>query len=166
MKIDISEVRKQRNVPFRFHFCERLPGDLPDDAAYAGPVELGVTLQADAAGVTGEIQLRVPLRYRCARCLAEFEQELFHRWAIKLYEREPENEGERAEDWLLIKDNQIDLRDMVEEAIILSIPFRRLCAPDCRGLCAGCGAQLNHEECRCQGEELDPRWEKLKNFKA
>jgi transcription initiation factor IIE alpha subunit len=31
--------------------------------------------------------------------------------------------------------------------------------------CPKCGADLNQGDCGCDNEEIDPRWEKLKNFK-
>lgn len=166
MRIDISEIRKQRNVPFSFHFCEQLKGELPEGMAYAGPADVRAVIVADSAGLTGEVDLQVPMRYRCSRCLCEFEQTLARRWEIKLCADEPEDEAELAEAWILIEDEQIDLRATAEEAIILTAPFRPLCSPDCRGICPGCGAELNREKCRCRGEDIDPRWEKLKDFKA
>ncbi|TPW17028.1 MAG: hypothetical protein FD129_535 [bacterium] len=59
----------------------------------------------------------------------------------------------------------VDLTDPVREAIILAEPMNPVCRPDCRGLCAGCGADLNSESCRC-GEPLpDPRWTALGQLK-
>ncbi|MDO4540123.1 MAG: DUF177 domain-containing protein [Syntrophomonadaceae bacterium] len=166
MRIDISEVRKQRNKPFGFHFCEQFTEELPDNTAYAGPVSVEVTLRSDSSGLTGRLRMSVPMRYRCSRCLSEFEQELSRDWEVKLLEREPGDEAEQAEDWLLITDDHIDLRDTIREAVILAVPFRPLCSPDCRGICPGCGAELNREHCHCQGEDTDPRWEKLKQLKV
>ena len=37
---------------------------------------------------------------------------------------------------------------------------KNLCSPDCKGLCPGCGANLNHEACRCK-KAVDPRLAKL-----
>ena len=41
----------------------------------------------------------------------------------------------------------------VRDEIILEHPIRILCSPDCRGLCAFCGANLNDETCDCKGDE-------------
>ena len=37
----------------------------------------------------------------------------------------------------------------IREEIILEHPIRILCRPDCRGLCAFCGANLNEGPCDC-----------------
>jgi uncharacterized protein len=38
----------------------------------------------------------------------------------------------------------------VRDEIILDHPIRVLCKPDCRGLCAFCGTNLNEGSCECQ----------------
>ena len=38
----------------------------------------------------------------------------------------------------------------VRDEIILDHPIRVLCCPDCRGLCAFCGTNLNEGSCDCQ----------------
>ncbi|MFO7841307.1 MAG: DUF177 domain-containing protein, partial [Fidelibacterota bacterium] len=42
---------------------------------------------------------------------------------------------------------------------------KKLCSPDCKGLCPICGANLNHMNCSCKTENYDPRWDKLKELK-
>jgi len=53
-------------------------------------------------------------------------------------------------------DKQISLDAQVYENLIASIPIRILCKDDCKGLCPGCGVNLNLDECRCAKDE-DPR---------
>lgn len=43
----------------------------------------------------------------------------------------------------------IDLTADVREDILLSLPFNALCSPECKGLCAKCGADLNRKKCAC-----------------
>lgn len=58
----------------------------------------------------------------------------------------------------------IDLSELVRQLLVLNLPARSLCRPDCRGLCAQCGADLNHGECRCAREEIDPRLAPLREL--
>jgi uncharacterized protein len=60
------------------------------------------------------------------------------------------------------RDERIDLSQMAREQIVLALPMKPLCKPDCRGLCAGCGANRNRESCDCAPEDFDPRWTPLK----
>jgi uncharacterized protein len=53
---------------------------------------------------------------------------------------------------------QLDLGEVVREQVILGLPLKPLCRPDCRGLCPACGANLNLSVCGCpQAEEPGDR---------
>ncbi|MCX5681113.1 MAG: DUF177 domain-containing protein [Candidatus Omnitrophica bacterium] len=44
----------------------------------------------------------------------------------------------------------MDVGEDIREEIILGFPDKVLCAEECKGLCAGCGANLNNEKCQCK----------------
>ena len=46
--------------------------------------------------------------------------------------------------------DSVTLDPDIREEIILDHPIRILCRPDCRGLCAFCGTNLNEGSCDCQ----------------
>ena len=50
------------------------------------------------------------------------------------------------------------LEDVVREQVLLSLPNRTLCTPDCKGLCPSCGQNLNSASCNCDKAAADPRW--------
>ena len=66
---------------------------------------------------------------------------------------EVENEDS---DIVLLDGHEVDLGELVREAVVLDMDTKHLCSENCKGLCAGCGVNLNHEECRCK-PEVDPR---------
>jgi uncharacterized protein len=53
------------------------------------------------------------------------------------------------------------LEDVLREQVLLSLPVRTLCKPDCKGLCPHCGANRNLQTCSCEEGPKDPRWEAL-----
>ncbi|MGO8758723.1 MAG: YceD family protein [Terracidiphilus sp.] len=53
------------------------------------------------------------------------------------------------------------LEDVLREQVLLSLPVRTLCKPDCKGLCPHCGANRNTNPCSCEEGRNDPRWEGL-----
>ncbi len=53
------------------------------------------------------------------------------------------------------------LEDVVREQVLLSLPGRTLCTPDCKGLCPSCGQNLNSASCNCDKAAADPRWNAL-----
>ena len=53
------------------------------------------------------------------------------------------------------------LEDVLREQVLLSLPVRTLCKPDCKGLCPRCGENRNTRVCSCEVGPSDPRWEAL-----
>lgn len=62
------------------------------------------------------------------------------------------------------RDERIDLSQMIVEQIVLALPMKPLCKPDCRGLCALCGVNRNLLSCDCAPQDTDPRWAPLKTL--
>jgi uncharacterized protein len=100
----------------------------------------------------------------CSRCLKEFSLPVAHEFEIVLSPKPAQagaaTEELRPEDLGLsyYSGDEINLEPLVREQMLLALPTRPLCAEDCRGLCGGCGADLNTEECCCRsGETEDPR---------
>lgn len=60
-----------------------------------------------------------------------------------------------------LADDRLDLSAWARDAVALSLPDKILCREECAGLCAGCGANLNHEPCTCPPPEPDSRFAKL-----
>ena len=50
------------------------------------------------------------------------------------------------------EDDIIDISSDIEQAFLLTLPIRIVCRDDCRGLCPGCGRNLNAEECSCAAD--------------
>jgi uncharacterized protein len=58
------------------------------------------------------------------------------------------------------------LEDVLREQVLLSLPARSLCRPDCQGLCPRCGRNLNTEPCTCEDTPSDPRWTALSELRS
>ena len=71
-----------------------------------------------------------------------------------------ELEDEENDEILLLEDGTVDLGELSREVFILNMPTKLLCREDCRGLCPGCGVNLNYEVCRCK-KDVAPRLAKL-----
>ncbi len=59
------------------------------------------------------------------------------------------------------------LTDWARDALVLAMPERFLCRPDCAGLCPVCGESLNDVDPETHHHEAppDPRWDKLRELK-
>ena len=58
------------------------------------------------------------------------------------------------------------LEDVLREQVLLSLPVRTLCKPDCKGLCPRCGQNRNSQDCSCDEGQSDPRWEALSGLRS
>ena len=58
------------------------------------------------------------------------------------------------------------LEDVLREQVLLSLPEKTLCRPDCKGLCPGCGRNLNTEGCSCAEAVADTRWSALSDLRS
>ncbi len=63
------------------------------------------------------------------------------------------------------KGEGLELEDVLREQVLLAVPLKTVCRPDCKGLCAQCGKNLNVETCNCEHHEQDPRWNALKGLR-
>lgn len=59
----------------------------------------------------------------------------------------------------------VDLTADIREAIILALPGYPVCDETCRGLCMGCGANLNKGACECVQKVEDSKWSALDALK-
>lgn len=107
---------------------------------------------AGALVLTGEAVTELDLI--CDRCMCAFRREkkveLNYLLATELA---GEDEGEEI---VLLDGEELDAGDLAYTAFILDMDTKNLCSEDCKGICPGCGVNLNEEACRCK-PEVDPR---------
>lgn len=103
----------------------------------------------------------------CARCLDPVPQRLRGDFDLIFRpEAADSDSGERAisEEETEIgyyEERGLALEDVVREQVLLSLPNRTLCTPECQGLCQHCGTNLNTASCTCDKAPADPRWSAL-----
>jgi uncharacterized protein len=61
--------------------------------------------------------------------------------------------------------NGLELADVLLEQVLLAVPLKIVCKPDCKGLCASCGRNRNLESCDCAEKNEDPRWTGLQEVR-
>lgn len=64
----------------------------------------------------------------------------------------------------LFQGNKIDLTEIVRNNIILNLPIQYLCKDNCEGLCQKCGTDKNENDCDCEKEKINSKFEILKNL--
>jgi len=61
---------------------------------------------------------------------------------------------------------EIDLAALAWQELVLALPAKPLCNPECKGLCALCGANLNQGGCACVQEDGDARLAVLRGLRV
>ena len=110
-----------------------------------------------SSGTLFSLAFEARLHGPCVRCLGDAVVTVAI--DVKEYQAERPESEELATPYLA--DDRLDLSAWARDAVVLALPEKILCRPDCAGLCAGCGANLNREPCRCGPAEPDPRFAKL-----
>jgi uncharacterized protein len=135
------------------------------------PLEVNATAELLEGNirVAGAIESKVELV--CARCLepvVEDVQRSFDLFYSPLpKDVKPEEARLRDDDAEIgfFEGEGLFLADVLREQVLLALPMKVICRGDCRGLCPSCGANLNHEECRCETHTTDPRSASLARLK-
>jgi uncharacterized protein len=145
------------------------------ECAFSSPIDIELIVKPVSGmfHVNGSIEAVVSLE--CSRCLKRFDnllkEDFFVIYTRELPEVEHSEEDDevelKAEDMglILFAGEEIDFREMLQEQLLLALPYRPLCAESCKGICAQCGADLNNETCGCTQSTGDSRFAALKNLK-
>jgi uncharacterized protein len=175
VRIRIDEIPESGRI-LRFHWeQDRLrqfvPHDDPFNLNLLRPVSVLLSLERhqDHLRITGRIEGH--LKVGCHRCLKPFPLLLNEAVDIYLVEKErmpKEGDRELEPDEIVYEffDGEvIEVDHLVAEQIFLALPVKVLCSEDCKGICPGCGANLNEEPCRCKADRGQSPFEKLKSIK-
>ncbi len=161
--------------PFRFD-AELRPVlfDLSARWTVAEPVRaVGAASLLDRNGLRAirvQGRIRACLDHACDRCLKDLRREFNADFDLFFYPMETVGGGGEAAigrgeaEVGFYEGDGIGLVDVVSEQILLWLPVRSLCSPDCKGLCPACGSNRNRVACRCRNSFDDPRWDALRQL--
>lgn len=130
---------------FHFDFPSiHLQPDL-DLTRLTGVARIGRTPQ----GLLVQCKFKASIVTECVRCLNEAHSQLETEFS-ELYAFSNRSVSESG--LILPEDANIDLEPVLREYLVIEIPIRPLCKPDCKGLCVVCGEDLNVNICEHQTE--------------
>ena len=155
MKLDLKPIAQQPGAVLPFEFQLDLSGTEWNGARpFTRPVQARGAVRNRAGAMELDARLDTVLSLACDRCAKPFEREKTVEYNT-LLAFELAN-GESDDIVLLDKDGGLELDELMREVFLLEMDTKNLCSEDCKGLCSGCGADLNVEPCRCK-KEIDPR---------
>jgi uncharacterized protein len=124
-----------------------------------------VAVRLDVSRTTGSgwalrLRLGAAVEGPCMRCLAPAAP------AVEVDAREIEQPGGGDElSSPYVDDGELDITAWARDALALAMPAQVTCRPDCLGLCAQCGADLNEDPGHAHERAPDKRWAKLSELK-
>lgn len=112
------------------------------------------------SGYALRLRFEVTLEGACMRCL----EPAAPQFAVDAREIEQPGGGDELES-PYVEEQELDLAAWARDALALALPAQIVCTPDCAGLCAVCGENLNTAGPDHQHEAApDPRWAKLREL--
>lgn len=158
---------------------DRFPGlkalCLEETVCFLSPIRMEIQVRWVSRFIEAAGTLRVSVGLSCGRCLSDYSRLLVIPFRATYTDTIKTQNNLRAEtevelttetiDLFQFQGREIDLGEAIQEQILLSLPLRPLCRKDCKGLCPGCGKDLNEEACGCGGHATDPRLAVLANLK-
>lgn len=129
-------------------------------------VDLDLRMESVMEGVLASGSVRATATGMCVRCLDEVEipvdvrfQELFAYPDRAAHHQEVAADEDDDEGYVL-EDDQMDLEELIRDAVVTALPFQPVCRDDCPGLCSECGARLADDPDH-HHDVIDPRWSAL-----
>jgi uncharacterized protein len=127
------------------------------------PAGAHVELQATAGGLYLKLRLAATVVGPCYRCLEPA------RTRVTVNASEYHEHGaDPLSDELTceyLSGDELDVDAWARDALVLALPGKILCRPDCAGLCPRCGVRLEPDgEHDCGPAEPDSRWDALRQL--
>ena len=114
-----------------------------DEITPTQPVSVILHLKKDTNKVLITGKATAIFMVNCHRCGTQYEETLTFD-IVETFANMPE------EDEYKITSGKLLLDDMIFDNFQINLPMHYLCKEDCKGVCFGCGKNLNEEECTCK----------------
>jgi uncharacterized protein len=138
---------------------------------FAGPLMVDAEARWSDSDLPVSLKISAAFSSPCSRCLEPSRIEILNDF-LYLYilrKKESTDTSSACEDFHVVQVSRwqrfFDISDQVWESIVVSLPNKVLCSPNCKGFCPQCGQSLNKGSCRCLSGGPDPRMEKLLGIK-
>ncbi len=196
MEIDVSGIMKTYGASLDIDFEGEIAGmdDISGEYVLDGPVAFKGTATRAKGVVKLEGILSAEYAGICARCLEKIRIEVQLSIAEDYIREASDGEnpvqggsaGDKSESGIgyagsvaateetedsegryFLYGNLLVLDKALKDNLILNLPLKLLCRDDCRGICPGCGTDLNKRVCSCNGNDRNSgiMMEKLRDLK-
>lgn len=144
-----------------------LKPDFEADVSFPSEVRVKGSVTDTAGYIRLVLTAVLPFKGICARCLQPVEDAVelvFERTVVAPGAISEKTLEDKFDEYAVLDGYMLDVDEELREELVLNLPMRVLCSPDCPGLCPKCGKPLKNGDCGCNLRETDPRWDVLKRF--
>ncbi len=135
MKIQVREISPEDGLSLETAINAEDLGLSPEVVLVGSGLTVRLSLERVGRMVTAACAVSGAYHLICPRCLKEFDRAKTDHFDLAV----DVDKGTEA----------IDITEDLREEIMLANSLYGLCDPECKGLCPGCGADLNTDTCRC-----------------
>jgi uncharacterized protein len=160
MQIYLPELKFKQGEGVNYSFIEDLAVCF-DDFSEGGKLKLSLVASVSGDQVMINGCLEVSTTAICSRCLEQFNQVFKTAFseAFTLLKNVPAKYNRAAEavetaNMLTVSGDYLYLDEYIRQLIILAQEYNPVCNPGCKGICAGCGQDLNKSSCRCSNNHI------------
>jgi uncharacterized protein len=145
---------------------------LDDDLELARPIAGYVRFRRTNRGILVDASLTAGLAAECSRCLRPMEIPVEIRLeeeflpGLDLATGKPLSTEAEPDVARLTDHHEVELGPLVRDDLLLAVPIAPVHDADCPGLCVVCGLPLDEGVHDHEVDDIDPRLEALRNFKA
>jgi uncharacterized protein len=134
MIIKVSQIPAQ-GLTLREYIDERTLDFDSEIASMRTPFLIEAQISHITNTVTAFLDVSGSVQLYCARCLSEFSVQVSKHLTLAY----PLDPGQ----------DMVDMTPDIRQELILDLPVNPKCSPECKGLCPGCGTNLNEGGCSC-----------------
>lgn len=164
MKVIISEIPADG---VEFELTEKISSE---SINVLSPVHAFVRIDKKESEVIVKGVINCNVEQECSRCLNPLSMDIKSQINVVYHsDKDIIKEGhyELKSDELdtgFYKNDILDIDELLIEQLLLNIPMKPLCSPNCKGLCPKCGIDLNLTQCNCEISEINPQLALLKQL--
>jgi len=133
--------------------------------SFIHPILASLNIYKSAHQTTVKGRMKTDVTLQCDRCLEFYDYDLDVTFqSVLSLMKSMDSKTDESIIQITSKTNEVDLSPFAHDALIIGLPMKKICSETCKGICSGCGINLNQGTCKCESTEVDDRWKPLENL--